>query len=244
MHNYNKLHKLWLNAHSAGSPTKFVRNQIVYKILTQLNAGNTLDVGCGTGEYSRFLAEQGHNVTAFDPSEFAIEKLKANDGRHQIQCEVNTIENYKNSKLFDNIISIEVIEHIKSDKKFAKTLYSFLKKKGSLVISAPGSQILFSEGDRISGHYRRYSYKEFKKILKDAGFVNIQIINYGFPVLFTYALICKFFIGKKLIRHFSDSKNIGSKKLAFITKYYPFIFRIDQISKVLWSVGYVAKCNK
>jgi len=73
--NYDDLHKLWSRAHNAGSPTKFARNCVVYKELNKLTPGLTLDAGCGTGEYSMFLAELGHKVTAFDPSAYAVEKF-------------------------------------------------------------------------------------------------------------------------------------------------------------------------
>ena len=244
MQDYNQLHKLWHQAHSAGSPTKFVRNHIILKRLELLEPGNTLDVGCGRGEYSRFLAENGHNVTAFDPSSFAIEKLKETHQRIQIKSEVNTIENFQSSYLFDNIISIEVIEHIESDQAFLRKLYFLLKKGGSIIISCPATPFLFSEADKISGHYRRYSFNNLSKILKNAGFKNIRITRYGFPVLFIYSLIRKLFLDKLLIHHFESAGSLSNKKLFSISKVYPLIFVIDLLDKPLWSVGYVVQANK
>ncbi|MBF0376529.1 MAG: class I SAM-dependent methyltransferase [Desulfamplus sp.] len=244
MYDYNNLHKLWQQAHSAGSPTKFVRNQVVFKELMELSPGKTLDIGCGTGEYSIFLAQSGHDVTAFDPSLFAIEKLNAIKNQLPIQSQVNTVENFSSSELFNNIIAIEVIEHIESDRDFLKKIYSLLKKDGSLMISAPATPFLFSEADRVSGHYRRYSYNNFLNILKDSGFINIKITSYGFPILFIYSLIRKFFIDKLLIRYFSVSNNRTTNNKFLFTKCYPFIFYIDKLNKSLWSVGYVAKCCK
>ena len=244
MHDYNKAHKLWHQAHSVGSPTKFVRNQIIFKKLSQLIPGNTLDVGCGTGEYSRFLAEAGHDVTAFDPSSFAIEKLKSTPDQFQIKSEINTIENFQSSYLFDNIISIEVIEHIDLDEAFLIKLYSLLKKNGSIIISTPATPFLFSEADKVSGHYRRYSFNRLSKILKYAGFKNIRITRYGFPVLFIYSLIRKFFLDKLLIRHFESSENLENNDFFLISKFYPLLFSVDVLDKPLWSVGYVAQGNK
>lgn len=244
MHDYNKLHKIWHQAHLVGSPTKFVRNQVVFKKLSQLIPGNTLDVGCGTGEYSSFLAKAGHHVTAFDPSSFAIETFKSTRDRFQINCEINTIENFESSFLFDNIISIEVIEHIKSDRAFLRKLHGLLKKNGSIIISAPATPFLFSEADKVSGHYRRYSFKILSNILNDAGFTNIRITRYGFPMLFIYSLLRKFFLDKLLIHHFESSGNSDNNRRFLISKLYPLLLAIDHLDKPLWSIGYVAQGNK
>jgi SAM-dependent methyltransferase len=244
MANYNKLHKLWHRAHISGSPTKFVRNSVIFSELNNIKPGNTLDVGCGTGEYSVFLAQHGHIVTAFDPSSHAIKVLRENINSLRIKADVNTFEGFQATELFDNIISIEVMEHIELDRVFAKKLYSLLKPGGTLVISVPATQLLYSEADKISGHYRRYSYKQFSKILTDAGFINFKIKRYGFPVLLIYSIFRKCFLDKILIRYFSFSASRPSNKFTFISKFSPFLLKIDQYDKPLWSVGYVARCRK
>jgi 2-polyprenyl-3-methyl-5-hydroxy-6-metoxy-1,4-benzoquinol methylase len=243
--NYDGLHKLWARAHAVGSPTKFVRNEVVFRELDSLATGNTLDAGCGIGEYSIFLAEQGHKVTAFDPSPFAVRTLLEMGGaKLGIDVQINTIEGYHPSEKFDNIINIEVIEHIEFDEIAIKKLYSLLKNGGSLVISAPATPFLFSEADRISGHYRRYYFENFKKTLCDAGFEVLQIKRYGFPVLFAYTLLRKVFLDKILISHFASTSSGSKKKFRFFTKLYPFLFFVDRLNIPFLGVGYIAKCKK
>jgi len=246
MKDYDNRHELWARAHAAGSPVKFVRNAKVFIELDKLVPGNTLDAGCGTGEYSKFLLDRGHEVTAFDPSPVVIKKLMEKDGKELgIAIEVNTIEGFSSSKMFDNIISIEVFEHIESDQTAIKKLYSLLKKGGSMVISVPATPFLYSKADTISGHYRRYSYEGFMKLLTDAGLRELRIKRYGFPVLFVYSLIRKIWLDKILINHFSSLSSSGSRKKAlFLSKFYPFILAIDQLNIPFWSVGYVARCKK
>ncbi len=244
MEDYDKIHRIWDRAHSAGSPIKFVRNTCVYRELENLSPGHTLDAGCGTGEYSIFLAELGHMLTAFDPSSFAVKKLKdKTDKASMISAEENTIDKFYSSIKFDNIISIEVLEHIKFDHAAVRKLYSLLKNGGTLVISTPANPFLFSEGDRVSGHYRRYTYAELKKLLTEAGFNHIAIKSYGFPVLFIYSLLKKIFLDKILINRFS-SASADKGKINFLYKYYPIIFAMDQLDLPYLGVGYVAVCKK
>ena len=243
--NYNKLHKIWAKSHLAGSPIKFVRNALVFKELNKLTPGVTLDIGCGIGDYAVFLSKRGHKVTAFDPSPFAIEQVTERKGNDfNIKTEINTIEEFYSSELFDNIVGIEVMEHIESDKVALQKIYSILKKGGSMLISVPATPFLYSQTDKHSGHYRRYSYANFKKLLMEVGFKNVQIIKYGFPVLFVYSLIRKLFLDKIFIRHFSLSNKNSGKRTIAVSKIYPLILAIDKLNKPFWSVGYVAMCKK
>lgn len=244
MKKYDELHKLWQCAHKYGSPTKFVRNAVVYRALAALKSGETLDVGCGTGEHSIFLAKCGHRITAFDPSPYAIQELNKNIKSLNIKADINTIEEFRAPGLFDNIIAIEVMEHIEEDIVFAKKLYLLLKPGGSLILSVPATQFLYSDTDRLSGHYRRYAYDDLLKALKDAGFKHIHVKGYGFPVLFFYSILRKLFIDKILIKFFSSTQNQPKKSTRSFTKFYPLIFNIDRQDKPFWSVGFVATCSK
>lgn len=47
------------------------------KVLPLLPVGATLDVACGQGRNSLFMAERGHNVTAVDNSEEGLVQLRA-----------------------------------------------------------------------------------------------------------------------------------------------------------------------
>jgi len=245
MKDYDKLHELWARAHSAGSPMKYVRNLIVFKELARLPAGKTLDAGCGTGEYSIFLAKRGHDVTAFDPSAFALKELLEEGGRELgIAVEENTIDGFSSDTEFDNIISIEVFEHLASDREAIKKCRSLLKRGGTLIISVPACPFLFSEADKISGHFRRYVKKDLNKLLSDAGLRDILIRSYGFPVLFLYSLARKMFLDKILIRYFASASSSTKKEAAFLTKLYPYILSVDQLNIPFGGVGYVATCKK
>lgn len=236
---------MWQQAHEAGSPTKFVRNGVIFKEFKKLVPGTTLDAGCGMGEYSLFLAQNGHKVIAFDPSGFAVNTLIGKAGNElKVEAQINTIEEFQDTRKFDNIVSIEVIEHVEFDQAATRKLYSLLRKGGTLVISAPAMPFLFGEADRVSGHFRRYSYYEFRKILLMAGFKEVSIKSYGFPLLFIYTSMRKLVFDRALLRHFS--KTGSSEKLDWpgLSKLYRFVLAIDRFNIPLLGIGYVAICKK
>ena len=242
---YDRIHKLWAAAHAAGSPTKFVRNAVVFRELVRLVPGLTLDAGCGMGEYSLFLAEKGHTVIAFDPSRYAVNALAGRGGSElRIEVRISTLEEFHHPRRFDNIVSIEVIEHIELDQVAIRKLYSLLKRGGTLVISAPAVTLLFGEADKISGHFRRYSHFKFKKMLVRAGFTEVTIKGYGFPVLFIYTLMRKLVFERAVIRHFSKVESGTLAKSVPFSRLYPFMLAIDQLNIPLLGIGYVAICRK
>lgn len=245
MKDYNELHKLWKRAHEAGSPTKFVRNGVIFGELKKLLPGTTLDAGCGMGEYSLFLAQNGHEVVAFDPSGFAVNSLMGNAGtQFEVEAQINTIEEFQDSRKFDNIVSIEVIEHVEFDRAATRKLYSLLKEDGTLVISAPAMNFLFGEADRLSGHFRRYSYYGFRKILLSAGFKEVSIKSYGFPLLFIYTFMRKFVFERALLGHFSTTRSNRKFQWSSLLKLYRFALAIDQLNIPRLGIGYVAICKK
>ena len=242
---YDGIHKLWAAAHAAGSPTKFVRNAVVFRELAGLVPGLTLDAGCGMGEYSIFLAEKGHKVIAFDPSRYAVNALAASCGSNmRIEARISRLEEFRYSRRFDNIVSIEVIEHIELDEVAIRKLYCLLKPDGTLVISAPAVRLLFGEADKMSGHFRRYSHYEFKKMLFKTGFSEVTVKGYGFPVLFFYTLMRKLFFERAVIRHFSKAESGSFAKSVPFSRLYPYMLAIDQFNIPLLGIGYVAVCRK
>ena len=64
----------------------------------------------------------------------------------------------------------DVLEHIKDDLYFLRTIKEALKIKGKLYLTVPALSSLWTPEDRISGHYRRYSKKAILDLLASAGF--------------------------------------------------------------------------
>jgi SAM-dependent methyltransferase len=74
--------------------------------------GNLLDLGCGQGRDSLFLASIGYNVTAVDNSKVGIEQMinKAQSQGFKIDGIVDDIKNIKLKKKF-NVILFDMLLH-------------------------------------------------------------------------------------------------------------------------------------
>jgi SAM-dependent methyltransferase len=130
--------------------------------------GDILEVGAGMGNFTSKLSKYG-KVTAID---YDPNYKNANFG---------DIEKGKyffaNTKKFDVIVCMNVLEHIKDDKRALKNMYELLKPNGKLILLVPAFNFAYSKLDKNLGHFRRYSQGEVEKKLLASSF---QILASGY----------------------------------------------------------------
>ena len=56
-----------------------------------------------------------------------------------------------------------MIEHIKNDDEVIEFLSKVLKNDGNILITVPAYNFLYTERDKILGHFRRYNSNMLKK---------------------------------------------------------------------------------
>ena len=106
-----------------------------------------LDLGCGTGRHTIFLAREGFRVYAFDQAQRAIERLQELLQREvagDLQVETNvwdmTVFPYPYAdSFFDGILSTRVIHHAKLEtiKKIAEELARITRTGAHLYLQVP-----------------------------------------------------------------------------------------------------------
>jgi 2-polyprenyl-3-methyl-5-hydroxy-6-metoxy-1,4-benzoquinol methylase len=155
-------------------------SKVKVKLILKLVEGKTiLDVGCGSGLLSKTLLAKGFNVTAIDNDYKAVEIAK----KKGIDAFVTDINGWQTDLKFDCIILGDVLEHIDDDKSAIKKVYEMLKPHGYTIINVPAYQVLFGKHDNALGHKRRYSNKELKDKLKEAGFTIESIRHWNLLAL-------------------------------------------------------------
>lgn len=100
----------------------------------------SLDCACGSGYGSKILSSKSKKVFAIDLSHDAISFAKQKNNVSNIEYIQNDISNLKfKESFFDNIISIETLEHIpfKNFKIFLSNINIWLKEGGLFIGSSP-----------------------------------------------------------------------------------------------------------
>lgn len=139
--------------------------------------GSVLDIGCGVGSISFYLASKGMDVVGIDVSTRAIElckKVAKNIGLKNVAFKRKTLDSKPEKN--DVVVCSEIIEHIKDDAAFAAMLNKKLKKNGYLFLSTPSkanvfySLGVFAKFDAEVGHVRRYTAETLTTVLEHHGF--------------------------------------------------------------------------
>jgi 2-polyprenyl-3-methyl-5-hydroxy-6-metoxy-1,4-benzoquinol methylase len=146
---------------------------------------SVLDIGCGAGQISFYLANQGHNIHGIDISQKAVTTCKQTAQFFNLpnaRFYVKNIEKNSISGKYDLIILSELIEHIKNDHKIIKKLQKNLNKNGLLLITTPSDNAplyrlgLLDEFDQRVGHIRRYNPKSLRQLLTSNGYEIISLV--------------------------------------------------------------------
>lgn len=123
--------------------------EIVAKI--PIKSCKALDIGCGTGDNSIWLAQKLFQVTGTDISEIAIEKAKEKASKSDVKCTFLVVDFFRNriegppfGFVFDRGC-FHTFDSDKERKRFAKNVASSLEKDG-LWLSLIGSDNERSQG--------------------------------------------------------------------------------------------------
>jgi 2-polyprenyl-3-methyl-5-hydroxy-6-metoxy-1,4-benzoquinol methylase len=142
-----------------------------------------LEVGAGIGTFTSYLLDREH-VTAADLDEACLGELSrrfSGVGNVEVmRMDVAAIGAEQmemlSRRMFDTVVSMNVLEHIEDDRLALKNLRS-LVSAGHLLLVVPALPVLYGVEDREVGHYRRYAKKELIDKLSGAGW-RVERIHY------------------------------------------------------------------
>lgn len=185
-----------------------------------------LDVGCGTGETLTFLNSAYPNSDLFgvDNSSVAI-KFSKSRGHKKIYSRLANKLGFKRN-LFDYVLFLDVLEHIKDDQAAINEAKRVLKKGGKIIITSPALSFIWSAHDTKQGHYRRYTRTEIRKLAKNAKMKVNYISYFNFllsPPIILIRLIGNLPIFKKL-SDYDQSINYDVAHYGLVNNILKFIF--------------------
>lgn len=143
--------------------------------------GDILEVGCGIGNFTSSLTKYGR-VWAIDiEKNYVEETMKKVNGKASVG--MGNIEQGKyffNTKKFNSVVCVNVLEHIGNDKQALKNLYKLLEDREYLILLVPSHPKLYGAIDQSIGHFRRYDKNDLINKLKDVGFAIVSFRRVNF----------------------------------------------------------------
>ncbi len=99
---------------------------ILEKYLNHANSGHALDIACGTGRNTHFLADNGFSVDAVDFSDYALSKVKKNTLINKIDAD---LDKYNiTPKNYDLIVNVNYL-----NRRLSSQIKDALKPGGVVV---------------------------------------------------------------------------------------------------------------
>ncbi|HXG09844.1 MAG TPA: class I SAM-dependent methyltransferase [Gemmataceae bacterium] len=126
-----------------------------------------LDAGCGCGYGAAFLAARGAaRVLGVDISAEAIAYARAHYRRDNLEYRVSDVVALDlGDRMFDVVVSFEVIEHLADAEKFLAEVARVLKEEGLFLVSTP-NRLAYRRGQEPNPfHTREFDGDEFRRLL-------------------------------------------------------------------------------
>ena len=192
-----------------------------FKVISKYIQRNVLEVGPGTGNNLKYYKNKVSTITLLDINKKLVRSLKKKFYKNKkIKILNSNIHSIK--KKFDTIMYMDVLEHIKTDKKEIKKAINLLSPGGYLIIFVPAFQILYSNFDRDIGHERRYRKFFFFNLAKKYKIKLIEL-KYFDSIGFIFAIINRL-VGT------NNQNNVGLgikiwNNFIFLSKFFDFILK-------------------
>jgi SAM-dependent methyltransferase len=136
--------------------------------------GEVLEVGAGTGTVTTRLARLPTvtSITAIEPDQHRWKTLAAAVARLPTGCPVTPLLGTiaAATTTFDTVVYCNSAEHIRDLVPEFREAARRCAPNGRLVVFGPAHEALYSEIDRVSGHWRRFVRSRLERDMRAAGF--------------------------------------------------------------------------
>ncbi len=165
----DKIHEHWYYVSKGRAMRQF---------LGDITVDEVLDVGAGSGVFSKQLIDHGMAKAAVcvDP-EYAEDREEEHDGKL-----IKFVKNIDKTTQ-ELTLMMDVLEHVPDDVALLKEYADSMPDNGQVLITVPAFQFMWSGHDIFLEHYRRYTIEMMEKTITDAGLEPIKS-RYFFGSLF------------------------------------------------------------
>lgn len=144
------------------------------------SARAVLEIGCGAGGMLKPLARFG-SVHGIDVATDYV-RVCSEHGLARMVAGSGDALPFRDAT-FDIVALFDVIEHIPDERGTLAEVRRVLKPGGTVFLSVPAYQFLFSQNDRVVHHQRRYTAGHLRVRLQEAG-LRVKKISYFNTLLF------------------------------------------------------------
>lgn len=188
-----------------------------------------LELGCGTGYFTRELARSGADIVAIDVSPELLEIAKTNCSAPNVRYEIqNAYELSYPDAVFDSVVGSSVLHHLEIEESI-REIYRVLKPSGTIYFTEPNMlnpQIAIQKnvpwvkrklGD--SPYETAFFRWSLRRLLEQKGYRDVRIVPFDFlhpktpaPLVDRLDAVGRFFESVPVISEFAGSLYIRAIK--------------------------------
>ncbi len=169
----------------------FVNKRLLVDRLCRLYCGppgRLLEVGGGGGMQAAAFARAGWRVIAADVEPIAAGFLREHGLRDVVLMDGGAPWPFRQKSL-DLVVMLDILEHLEDDVDALREANRVLKPAGALILSVPANPILYSNWDRSTGHYRRYTRRQLESVVRAGGLEIVRVSFWNMISLLPVALV-------------------------------------------------------
>jgi SAM-dependent methyltransferase len=172
-----------------------VRREIIAETVQRFfpPGADLLDFGSGNGATAERLARSGYRVVVTDRAETA--RMRCLERGLEVVAPEDLEE--RQGQGFDGVLACDVLEHVEDDEALARRLQGLLRPGGLLLVTVPACAFLWSGEDYVSEHFRRYSRRGLRNVLRSAGLEPVWRSYFNSLLFFPVASVI---VGNRLFR--------------------------------------------
>ncbi len=191
----------------------------ILEILSKSGPSRVLDLGCGNGQLCAQMVQAGHHLVGVEYDQAGVEiarKTYSGISFHNfgVQDDPGALLAGEGNRLFDAVVSTEVIEHLFSPHLLPQYAAAVLRDNGLLIVTTPYhgylknlALSLFDKWDYHhtplwhGGHIKFWSKTTLTQLLKENGFDVVEFHGVGrFPYLWKSMVLVAKKTGAKMRR--------------------------------------------
>lgn len=170
------------------------KGRALLSFLGRLGGGMLLDVGAGSGIFSRQLLDAGRfeRAVCVDPA-YEAERQEDHNGRP-----ISFVRQAAGEQP-DLVLMMDVLEHVDDDVGLLAEYAAHLPVGGHVMITVPAFRFLWSGHDVFLEHRRRYTITQVEAVVRAAGLQPVRS-RYFFGLLFPLIAALRLFAAWRLRR--------------------------------------------
>jgi SAM-dependent methyltransferase len=149
------------------------RRRIIAELMRRLKLPadvEILDAGCGSGRNMVDLARLGR-VTGLEIADLSYARAVERGVGEVVRGSITELP--LPDERFAVAVCLDVIEHIEDDLRALRELHRVVRPGGTLLVTVPAYQWLWSEHDVINHHKRRYTRRTLSAVAAQAGWETV-----------------------------------------------------------------------